>query len=99
MNPAGGVQVRCPFSIRAIQIDGGSEFKGEFESACQAAKIALYVLSPKRPQRNRGVERANGIWRYEFHASYPLPTTIRELRPHQALKQKTPTEHLRAGRR
>lgn len=103
------LQARCPFPIRAIQIDGGSEFKGEFEQACQAAEIALYVLPPKRPQRNGGVERANGIWRYEFYASYPLPTTIRELRPlvqwweqvynllrpHQALKQRTPAEYLR----
>lgn len=103
------LQARCPFPIRAIQIDGGSEFKGDFEQACQEAEIALYVLPPKRPQRNGGVERANGIWRYEFYASYPLPTTIRELRPlvqwweqvynllrpHQALKQRTPAEYLR----
>ena len=90
------------------QIDGGSEFKGAFEEACRAAGIALYVLPPKRPQRNGGVERANGIWRYEFYTSYPLPTTIRErrplvrwweqvynlLRPHQALKHRTPAEYL-----
>lgn len=105
------IQARSPFPIRAIQIDGGSEFKGDFEQACQKAAIALYVLPPKRPQRNGGVERANGIWRYEFYASYPLPTTIRELRPlvrwweqvynllrpHQALQQRTPAEYLRAA--
>ena len=78
---AADFQARRPFPIQAIQIDGGSEFKGEFEPACQEAEIAFYVLPPKRPQRNGGVERANGIWRYEFYASYPLPTTIRELRP------------------
>ncbi|RMG54755.1 MAG: transposase [Gammaproteobacteria bacterium] len=103
------LQARCPFPIRSIQIDGGSEFMGEFEQACQKAGIALYVLPPKRPQRNGGVEQAHGIWRYEFYASYPLPTTIRELRPllqwweqvynllrpHQALKQRTPAEYLR----
>ena len=103
--------MRCLFPIRAIQIDGGSEFKGGFEQACQAARIALHVLPPKRPQGNGGLERANGIRRYEFHASYPLPTTIRELRPlvqwweqvynllrpHQALNQKTPAEHLQAA--
>jgi len=62
------------------------------------------VLPPKRPQRNGGVERANGIWRYAFYAGDPLPTTIRALRPlvqwweqvynllrpHQALQQRTP---------
>ncbi len=51
------LKTRCPFPIRAIQIDGGSEFKGEFEQACQEANIALYALPPKRPQRNGGVER------------------------------------------
>jgi len=103
------LQQRSPFEIQAIQIDGGSEFKGAFEQACQQAGIALYVLPPKRPQRNGGVERANGIWRYEFYACYPLPTTIRELRllvlwweqvynlirPHQALNQRTPAQYLR----
>ncbi len=103
------LQQRSPFPIQAIQIDGGSEFRGEFEQACQKAGIVLYVLPPKRPQRNGGVERANGIWRYEFYACYPLPTTIRELRPlalwweqvynllrpHQALNQQTPAQYLR----
>jgi hypothetical protein len=28
-----------PFSIRAIQIDGGSEFKGAFEEACKQRGI------------------------------------------------------------
>ena len=35
------LQARCPFPVRAIRIDGGSEFKGAFEQACQAAGIAL----------------------------------------------------------
>ena len=105
----GELQSRMPFPVRAIQIDGGSEFKGEFEQACQAAGIELYVLPPRQPKRNGGVERINGIWRYEFYACYPLPTTLRELRPfirwweqvynhlrpHQALQQRTPADYLR----
>ena len=75
------LQARCPFPMRAIQIDGGSGFKGAFEQACQAAGIMLYALPPKRPERNGGVERAHGLRRYEFHAGDPLPTTIRERRP------------------
>ena len=26
---------RMPFPIKAIQVDGGSEFQGEFEEACR----------------------------------------------------------------
>jgi len=38
-----------PFPVEAIQVDGGSEFKAEFEQACQAKGIRLYELPPKRP--------------------------------------------------
>lgn len=31
----------APFPVRAVQIDGGSEFKAEFEAACEAKRIAL----------------------------------------------------------
>ena len=102
------LQARCPFPLRAIQIDGGAEFQGAFEQACAEAGIALYVLPPKRPQRNGGVERTNGTWRYEFFASYPLPTRLQELRPlvrwweqvynhlrpHQSLNYQTPAQYL-----
>src|SRR3990170_3562304 len=29
------IQARMPFPVRAIQVDGGSEFQAEFEQACQ----------------------------------------------------------------
>jgi hypothetical protein len=38
---------------------GGSEFMKHFENECQKLGIELYVLPPKRPQYNGGVERAN----------------------------------------
>lgn len=53
------VQADMPFPVKAIQIDGGSEFRGEFEKACAAKGIALYELPPKRPQLNGAVERCN----------------------------------------
>jgi putative transposase len=56
-----------PFPVKAIQVDGGSEFMAEFEAACQAKGVALYVLPPRRPQMNGAVERCNGAWRYEFY--------------------------------
>lgn len=67
------------------------------------------MLPPKQPERNGGVERTNGSWRYEFYASYPLPHRLAELRPlvgwwqqihnclrpHQSLNHQTPAAYLR----
>jgi len=38
------VQRNMPFNIRAIQVDGGSEFYSEFEQECQRTGIKLFVL-------------------------------------------------------
>ena len=59
-----------PFEIKSIQVDGGSEFMGAFESACEALKIPLFVLPPRRPQYNGTVERGRGIVKYEFYYQY-----------------------------
>ena len=97
-----------PFKISAIQVDGGSEFRADFEQACAAKGLALYVLPPKRPQLNGAVERCNGAWRYEFYAAYDLPHRLDKLqpfvdafahrfnhhRPHDALDGQTPAEYL-----
>jgi transposase InsO family protein len=97
-----------PFSIRGVQVDGGSEFMADFELACRAKGLDLFVLPPKRPQLNGAVERCNGSWRYEFYAVYDLPHQIDALqpfvdafahrynnhRPHDALDGKTPAEYL-----
>jgi putative transposase len=98
----------APFPITGIQVDGGSEFKAEFEKACQTRNLPLYVLPPKRPQLNGAVERNQGAWRYEFYESYDLPHRLEQLqpfvdafahrynhvRPHDALDMKTPAEYL-----
>lgn len=98
-----------PFPISAIQVDGGSEFKAEFETACHAKGITLYELPPKRPQLNGAVERCNGAWRYEFYGTYDTPQTIDPLnnmidsfqhlynhhRPHGALGGCTPAHYHR----
>lgn len=99
---------RLPFPIRAIQVDGGSEFMAEFEAACQDWGIALFVLPPRSPKLNGHVERANGIHRREFWECYDgdldLPTlhaalraweaAYNHVRPHQALGYATPAEFL-----
>jgi transposase InsO family protein len=97
-----------PFKLEGIQVDGGSEFIADFETACQARNIKLYVLPPRRPQLNGAVERCNGAWRYEFYAATDLPGSVEELnpmidewqetynfvRPHGALSGLTPAEYL-----
>lgn len=56
-----------PFPITAIQIDGGSEFKGAFEEACRERGIILYVLPPRSPKLNGCVERSNRTHTEEFY--------------------------------
>jgi len=99
---------RLPFPIRAIQVDGGSEFMAEFEAACQDWGIALFVLPPRSPKLNGHVERANGTHRREFWECYdgdldlpPLQAALHawehrynHVRPHQALGYRTPAEFL-----
>ena len=48
-----------PFPILSIQVDGGSEFMAEFETACKDLEIPLEVLPPCKPAYNGGVERGN----------------------------------------
>ena len=95
------------FEIRSIQVDGGSEFMGEFEDYCKEQGIKLYVLPPRSPKMNGYVERANETHRYEFWNIYEIPDTIEEARkllrkfeykynfqrPHQALNYLTPMEY------
>ncbi|WP_427365685.1 AAA family ATPase [Candidatus Caldatribacterium saccharofermentans] len=59
---------KCPFPVRAIQVDGGSEFYGEFEEACKEYGIKLFVLPPRSPKLNGVVERLNRTFREEFWA-------------------------------
>jgi putative transposase len=97
-----------PFPVKAIQVDGGSEFMAEFETACQAKGVALYLLPSRSPQMNGASERCNGAWRYEFCETYELPSGVEQLnpilesyqhlynnhRPHGALDGMTPAQYL-----
>ena len=102
---------RMPFPVRAVQVDGGSEFMADFEQACQARGLALYVLPPRSPKLNGHVERAHRTHRQEFYEGYDgdldlpvLQQALREwehvynhLRPHQALGYQTPAAHVRSS--
>jgi putative transposase len=50
---------RMPFGVRSISVDGGSEFMAEFEAACEARGIRLFVLPPRSPKLHGSVQRAN----------------------------------------
>ena len=64
-----------------LQVDGGSEFKAEFELACKERAIPLYVLPPRSPKLNGCVERANRTHQEEFYEGYDLAWTVTALRP------------------
>jgi len=100
---------RMPFAVRAISVDGGSEFMADFEIACQARGIALFVLPPRSPKLHGAVERANrthtrGVLRGHRRATRAgraagtadLGTCYNTVRPHQALGYLTPAEWLAA---
>jgi len=100
---------RMPFPIKAVQVDGGSEFQAVFEEACREKNIPLFVLPPRSPKLNGHVERAHRTHREEFYEVYdgdlemePLNLALKQwewvynhVRPHQALDNRTPQEYLR----
>jgi len=102
------IQTRSPFEVRAIQVDGGSEFTSFFELECQKRGIRLFVLPPRSPKLNGGVERANRTHTEEFYeitdSTFELADLIPKLlewenicntyRPNQALNYLTPLENL-----
>ncbi len=102
------LQHRMPFPIRALQVDGGSEFAAQFEQACQQRGLHLFVLPPRSPKLNGAVERANRTHTEEFYqvtaCSLEMNKLNRELRqwekiyntvrPHQSLGYLTPQQFL-----
>ena len=62
---------RMPFRVKAIQVDGGSEYRAGFEEACQRLGLKLFVLPPHSPKPNGCVERAHRTHLEEFYAVIP----------------------------
>jgi len=99
---------RMPFSIKAIQVDGGSEFQDVFEQKCREYGLKLFVLPPRSPKLNGHVERANRTHTEEFYeitdASFEMEEINKALlkweyiyntiRPHQSLGYLTPQKYL-----
>ena len=107
------LEARMPFPVKAIQVDGGSEFQALFEEECQRRGIRLFVLPPRSPKLNGGVERAHRTHTEEFYeitgSSFDLAEIRSELlkweriyntvRPHQALGYLTPLNFLQQKER
>lgn len=107
------LQRRAPFPVRAIQVDGGSEFQAEFEGECQKRGILLFVLPPRSPKLNGCVERAHRTHREEFYEVWDLDWAVNKLkpqllaweevyntvRPHQSLGYRTPLQAVREFQR
>lgn len=97
---------KFPFTIKSIQVDGGSEFMKDFENECKKNNISLFVLPPKSPKDNAHVERVNGTFRYEFYSQYEgsknfnnvkkalnkFVYSYNNFRPHQGLDYLTPNQ-------
>ncbi|HZX11538.1 MAG TPA: helix-turn-helix domain-containing protein [Acidobacteriota bacterium] len=101
------LQKKFPFKIKAIQIDGGSEFKKYFEEECKRREITLFELPPRSPKLNGHVERSNRTSREEFYEVKEIELSIEKhnkqleqweyvynyIRPHQSLDYLTPNEY------
>ena len=95
-----------PFSVQAIQSDGGSEFLGIFGPTVEELQLAHYFNRPNYPQGNGCIERSFRTDEEEFYQVEDLPADLGGLelallswnhvyetvRPHQALGYKTPDQ-------
>ena len=100
---------KTPFKITSIQVDGGSEFMGQFEQACAERNIELLVFPPVRLKYNGGIEHTNRTFREKFYYHYDFTAGAideirRELqkavekyntfRPHKNLGGLTPMQYI-----
>lgn len=102
------MRARFPFPVKAVQVDGGSEFMSHFEEQCRADGLRQFVLPPRSPKLNGHVERAQRTHTEEFWEGYhgeldvaSARAALRQwehlyntFRPHQALHGLTPLEYL-----
>lgn len=99
---------RMPFQVKAIQVDGGSEFQSIFEETCQQLGIRLFVLPPCSPKLNGNVERSNRTHAEEFYEVTEAEFNVQSInialrqwekvyntvRPHQSIHYLTPHKFL-----
>lgn len=102
---------RFPFLVKAVQVDGGSEFMAEFEREAETRGIRLFVLPPNSPKLNGMVERMQRTSKEEIYDIQLVPLAIQEhnqllkkedqiynhIRPHDSLNLLTPNEYYSAN--
>jgi putative transposase len=102
------MEKRWPVKLKAIQVDGGSEFMKVFERACEQRGIKPYVLPPHSLKLNGVVERMNRTSREEIYdlGLHDLMTISEHnqlleeqdhiynyIRPHESLGLKAPSRY------
>jgi transposase InsO family protein len=99
-----------PFKIRAIVTDNGSEFKKEFDLACNTKKIPHYWTDPDTPNQNAYVESSHRIDQKEFYDIRYIPEDIdgfnealaeweheyNSIRPHGSIAFLSPNNYLKS---
>jgi len=95
-----------PFTVEAVQSDGGSEFLKDFGPKVEELKLTHYFNRPNYPQGNGCIERSFRTDDEEFYQVEEIPADLdgleaallhwnqiyERVRPHQALGYKTPEE-------
>ncbi len=69
-----------PFTVKAIQVDGGAEFESIFKKECQLRGIKLFVLPLRSPKLNGCVERAHRTHNEKFYEVTDSSSDLAELR-------------------
>jgi len=102
-------QISNEIDIEQIQVDGGSEFRGTFETACKQIGLRLFVLPPSSPKLNGHIESVNAMIVREllnFKGVYDdlqknrrnlkrFIADYHEVRPHKALGLETPNDWIK----
>ena len=99
------IVARMPFPVKAIQVDGGSEFQGAFEEACRERGVLLFVLPPHSPKlkATRAPDARGGVlqllrWGVDDGAVEPRPSGVGGAflyeNRRQSLGWRTPMEYL-----
>ncbi|MYA66330.1 MAG: transposase family protein [Gammaproteobacteria bacterium] len=70
------VRAQLPFPHVFNGVDGGSEFRADFERFCEELNIPLFVLPPKTPQLNGRVEHAKDTTGIKFWNRYDGDLTV-----------------------
>ena len=70
---------RMPFPIRALQVDGGSEFAAEFEQACQQRGLRLFVRRPVPPNSTALSNAPTAPTPEEFYQVTPCSLEMKKL--------------------